>query len=134
DGGGRRPRRTGNAAGGAGGKPARRDRDRGAYRRGFRLPLGRGEPGVTEDRTTGGAPGPAGTLVCVVALAAMTAAACLVAARLYAGWQMPLVLAGAAGASVLLTGLLRWLSGTTAIAVLGSVAGLGASLTGLTAA
>ncbi|MGH3730799.1 MAG: transglutaminase domain-containing protein, partial [Micromonosporaceae bacterium] len=83
---------------------------------------------------SGPAVGTAGSLVSAVALAAMTAAASLVAARLYAGWQMPLVLAGAAGAAVVLTGLLRWLSGNAALAVLGSVAGMGAGLTGLSAA
>ncbi|MQA24327.1 MAG: transglutaminase domain-containing protein [Micromonosporaceae bacterium] len=72
-------------------------------------------------------------IVSPLALIAMTASAALIAARLYLGWQMSLVLLAAAGGAVVLTGLLRAL-GSPATALLGSLAGLGAGLAGVTAA
>lgn len=68
-----------------------------------------------------------------LALIAVTGSAALVAARLYVDWRMPLTLVGAAGAAVVLTLLLRWL-GSPLAAVVGSLAGLGTALVGLTAA
>ncbi len=73
-------------------------------------------------------------LVSPVAVVVMTASAALVAARLYIGWQVPLVLAGAAFAAVVLSLLLRWLGGPSVMPVLGSFAGLCAALVGLGAA
>lgn len=72
-------------------------------------------------------------LVSVLALVAVTGSAALVAARLYVGWRMPLVLVGAAAAAVVLTLLLRW-AGSPLLAVAGSLAGLVAALTTLSAA
>ncbi|MGH3712375.1 MAG: DUF3488 and transglutaminase-like domain-containing protein [Micromonosporaceae bacterium] len=75
-----------------------------------------------------------GRLVSALALVAATGSAALVAARLYIGWQLALVLAGSAAASVLLTLLLRWLRSPGGVVVLGSLAGMTAILVGLTAA
>ncbi len=72
-------------------------------------------------------------LVSVLAMVAVTGSAALLAARLYVGWRMALVLVGAAAAAVVLTVLLRW-AGSPLLAVAGSLAGLVAALTTLSAA
>ena len=71
------------------------------------------------------------TVMSAAALAVMAAGAGAIAARLFIGWQMTLVLVAAAAAAVLLTVLLGWLSRTALIPVLGSVTGLAAVVTGL---
>ena len=76
----------------------------------------------------------AARFVSPVAAVVMTASAASVAARLYIGWQVPLVLAASAFAAVTLCLLLRWLGGPSVLPVLGSFAGLCAALAGLGAA
>ena len=69
-----------------------------------------------------------------LALTVATAIAGLIAARIYIGWHMAVLVVGAAFGSVLLTGLFRWLRAATPLAIVGSLTGLAAGLTGAVAA
>lgn len=73
-------------------------------------------------------------LVPVAALLAMTGAAALVIAPVYVDWRMPALLVGATVGAVVLTVALRLLRTSPPLALLGSLAGLGAGLIGASAA
>jgi transglutaminase-like putative cysteine protease len=73
-------------------------------------------------------------VVALVAIVAATLVAGLLAARIFAGTQLPVLLAGATLGAVALTVLLRLVRAPALLALLGGLAGLAACLVGATAA
>lgn len=73
-------------------------------------------------------------VVALVAIVAATMVAGLLAARIFAGTQLPVLLAGATLGAVALTVLLRLVRAPALLALLGGLAGLAACLVGATAA